>query len=90
MDQLVDIGRTLVSNQIFRTAVLIIFPTVVSIVAYRKYKRAQRRKTYPKDVVILHQYPNGFRAPSPSPWSLKLETWLRMTKIPFQVFFPAL
>ena len=85
MNQVIELAKNVAKNQVVRTAALIIVPTVVSIVAYRKYKRAQRRKTYPKDVVILHQYPNGFRAPSPSPWSLKLETWLRMTKIPYQV-----
>ena len=58
-----------------KTGALIIIPTVVSIIFYRKYKRAQRRKAYPKDVVILHQFPPGFRAPNLSPFSLKLETW---------------
>lgn len=30
----------------------------------------------PSNVVILHQFPRGFRAPSASPFALKLETWL--------------
>ena len=85
MSQVIEVVKNVSKNPVVRTAVLILVPTVVSVVAFRKYKRAQRRKAYPKDVVILHQYPNGFRAPSPSPWSLKLETWLRMAKIPYQV-----
>jgi hypothetical protein len=40
-----------------------------------KQRRAAARNTYPKDVVILHQFPRGLRAPSPSPFPLKLETW---------------
>jgi hypothetical protein len=42
---------------------------------YLKKSRKTKRKAYPKDVVILHQFPRGFRAPSASPFVLKLETW---------------
>lgn len=28
-----------------------------------------------KDLVILHQFPRGLRAPSASPFPIKLETW---------------
>ena len=42
---------------------------------YLKLSRAAKRKSYPKDVVILHQFPRGLRAPSGSPFALKLETW---------------
>jgi hypothetical protein len=42
---------------------------------YKRFQRIQRRKKYPKDTVILHQIPRGFKAPSLSPFALKLETW---------------
>ena len=41
----------------------------------KKWKRDQIKQNYPKDVVILHQFPRGLRAPNPSPFPLKLETW---------------
>ena len=47
--------------------------------------RRKRRAAYPKDKVILHQFPRGIYAPTPSPFALKLETWLRMSGIPYQV-----
>jgi hypothetical protein len=31
--------------------------------SYLKYEKSKRRKNYPKDVVILHQFPRGFRCP---------------------------
>eukprot|EP00095_Tigriopus_kingsejongensis_P003458 snap_masked-scaffold13_size735724-processed-gene-2.14 protein:Tk03458 transcript:snap_masked-scaffold13_size735724-processed-gene-2.14-mRNA-1 annotation:"gst-n-metaxin-like protein" len=36
-----------------------------------------------KDVVILHQFPRARFCPSPSPFPLKLETYLRMTDIKY-------
>ena len=42
---------------------------------YARKKRAAKRALYPKDVVILHQFPRGLRAPSASPFPIKLETW---------------
>ena len=47
-----------------------------SIIKYYLYrKRKTLRKSYPKNVVILHQFPDGLHAPSLSPYCLKLETW---------------
>jgi hypothetical protein len=51
----------------------------------KRQKRINKRKAYPKDVVILHQFPRGARAPSVSPFPIKLETWLRITGIKYQV-----
>ena len=38
-----------------------------------------------RDVVVLHQFPRSSRTPSMSPFTTKLETYLRITKIPYQV-----
>src|SRR5262249_1932474 len=36
-------------------------------------------------MIRLHQYPPMFGIPNPSPFCMKLETWLRMTNTPFEV-----
>jgi glutathione S-transferase len=36
-------------------------------------------------MIQLHQYPPMFGIPNPSPFCMKLETWLRMAKLPFEV-----
>ena len=36
-----------------------------------------------KPVIILHQFPRGKNAPSPSPYPIKVETFLRMNKIAY-------
>ncbi len=38
-------------------------------------KSEEKYRNAPKDLVILHQFPRGLRAPSVSPFPLKLETW---------------
>ena len=38
-----------------------------------------------KNVVILHQFPRGKFVPNMSPYALKLETYLRMSGIPYEV-----
>ena len=48
-------------------------------------RRTKPRKVYPADVVILHQIGRAPWAPSMSPFPIKLETYLRMAKIPYQV-----
>src|SRR5260221_4326832 len=35
-------------------------------------------------MIRLHQYPPMFGIPNPSPFCLKLETWLRMAGLPFE------
>lgn len=45
--------------------------------------RHRPKKNVPADVVVLHQIGRGNLAPSISPFPLKLETFLRMTKIPY-------
>jgi glutathione S-transferase len=36
-------------------------------------------------MIRLHQYPPMFGLPNPSPFCMKLETWLRMTGHPFEI-----
>ena len=46
---------------------------------------SNENQTHPKDVVILHQFPRGYKVPSASPFALKLETYLRMADITYKV-----
>ena len=41
----------------------------------QKWRRNRAKRNYPKDVVILHQFQRGLRAPNVSPFAIKLETW---------------
>ena len=52
---------------------------------YFRYKKNQQRKAYPADTVILHQFPVKEGVPSISTPCLKLETWLRLAEIKYQV-----
>ncbi len=36
-------------------------------------------------MIRLYQYPPMFGIPNPSPFCMKLETWLRMTRLPFEI-----
>ena len=36
-----------------------------------------------KPDIILHQFPRGKNAPSPSPYPIKVETFLRMNKLAY-------
>lgn len=46
---------------------------------------SKKKKTVGENVVLLHQFDRGAFTPSLSPFVLKLETYLRMAKIPYQV-----
>ena len=59
--------------------------TVGFFYKYLKNKKKIESK-YPKYMVILHQYSRGLRAPSLSPHPLKIETWLRIANIKYEVF----
>ena len=48
-------------------------------------KKKKSKKFIDENVVILHQMDRGVFAPSISPFPLKLETYLRMAGIPYQV-----
>lgn len=58
---------------------------IVLYVLYRKViPRTVIRRDYPADVVVLRQVGRGPFAPSMSPFPLKVETYLRMAKIPHE------
>lgn len=54
---------------------LCLLVSVVFGILYFLGKRKDQSTKYPKDVVIVHQFRRGPRAPSISPFALKLETW---------------
>jgi hypothetical protein len=64
--------------------VLLIATTIGLFFLQQSLKRKKRRAGYPKDKVILHQFPRGIYAPSASPFVMKLETWLRIAEIPYK------
>ncbi|OWF53863.1 failed axon connections homolog [Mizuhopecten yessoensis] len=55
-------------------------------ILHRRNRKSNESKSlpYPKDVVILHQGSRAPYAPSLSPFAVKLETYLRVAKIPYQ------
>ena len=59
--------------------------TVGLLKLYFRRKKAQKVKAYPNDVVILHHFPPHHNVPSMSPFCLKVETWLRMASIKYEV-----
>ncbi len=78
--------ETLLSNRNVQVYVGLGACAVVSIyLVVRQWKKKKNSKTFPRDVVILHQFPRGLRCPSPSPFALKLETYIRMAGIPYKV-----
>jgi hypothetical protein len=54
---------------------LVIGAVTVLFKVIQSRKGAAERASYPRDVVVLHQFPRGLRAPSASPFPLKVETW---------------
>ena len=52
---------------------------------YFKRKRLAKLNQYPENVVILHQFPHDKELPTVSLFCLKLETWLKVTNVKYQV-----
>ena len=52
-----------------------------------RFRKNRRNRGYPKDVVILHQFKTSETKPSFSSFCLKMETWLKMSGIPYQVAY---
>ena len=63
-----------------------------SFILWQFWKRRQaskgdlplHRENWKKDTVYLVQFPNAPYVRTISPYSLKLETWLRLNKIPYE------
>lgn len=55
------------------------FIKIITIISRLKWSKVGQ------DKVILHQFNKGGVTPSPSPFVLKLETYLRMAGIPYEV-----
>ena len=69
---------------------------VVAVVVVKRHQAAkeaaeeearlkQKWASVPEGTAVLHQYPRTLTCPTPSPFVLKLETYLRMAKIPYVV-----
>jgi len=87
----VDIPDGLISFLIV-VAVIVAITGILAGVAFavitvQKKKRREQWSSIPKDVVLLHQLPRGKYSPNLSPFALKVETYLRMAKIPYHVDF---
>lgn len=62
----------------------------VSVFVFRRMFKSKERicgVDYPKDKVIVHQFQKGTYVPSLSHFVVKLETYLRMAKIPYEPFY---
>lgn len=70
----------------FSTGVILFVVTV--IICRRMFKKPRVcGRDYPKDKVIVHQFSKGKYAPSLGHFVVKLETYLRMAKIPYEPYY---
>jgi hypothetical protein len=56
--------------------------------SFEQKSESQKKEMAPKigngqGVIVLHQFPRTKNAPSPSPYPMKVETFLRMNKLPY-------
>ena len=59
---------------------------VVKVVGYVKQRQdCQERQGHVKDVVYFYTFPGAAVVPNISPFGFKLETWLRMANIRYEV-----
>ncbi|XP_062596264.1 failed axon connections homolog [Saccostrea cucullata] len=59
---------------------------VIGVVVINVYNRCKKKIkiSYPRDMIIHHTISRGPFAPSFTPFSVKLETYFRMAKVPYQ------
>ncbi|XP_048758676.1 failed axon connections homolog isoform X2 [Ostrea edulis] len=55
----------------------------VALIAVIRRRRKREKKVYPPNTIVHHQMGRGPYAPSLTPFAVKLETYLRMAKVPF-------
>ncbi|XP_067666042.1 failed axon connections homolog isoform X1 [Haliotis asinina] len=86
MESFVDVFNDLDTSQRVLYVVGGIVVSIVTVVGLRRLcrKRTKAKKDYPRDTVIHYQVGRGPYAPSMTPFAVKLETYLRMAKIPYQ------
>ena len=54
-----------------------------STMSDEKLEKAEKPEKAEKKVLVLHQFPRAKNCPSPSPYPLKVETFLRMNKLSY-------
>ncbi|XP_061181501.1 failed axon connections homolog [Saccostrea echinata] len=67
------------------TAVVAIVCTVLLLGIIKLRRHSKGIQSWPKDVVLLHHCGKGPYAPSLSPFIIKLETFLKLTDIPYEI-----
>ena len=82
-----DNGKTqqVESNDAKEAAAADAQPATAAAPAPKAPKPAVHKADYEKDVVYLYQFSRTKNIPSPSPFCLKVETWLRMAGVKYEV-----
>jgi len=75
--------ETSYSHPILATSITAVLGFIALFPLVRRAKRKPANEK--KDVVYLHQFPRASFGPNASPFCMKLETYLRMAKIPFEI-----
>lgn len=84
----IDLSNTWVKVALGTTALVGSSLVVSKIVSARgEAKLREKWNSVPQNTVVLHQFHRCYTCPNPSPFVLKLETYLRMAKIPYEVDF---
>lgn len=71
----------------FTIAVVVVVGAVNVAYYIKRYQRRKKWNDVGQDIVVLHMFPRGRFCPNLSPFVLKLETYLRMAEVPYQVDF---
>ncbi|GAB1608545.1 failed axon connections homolog [Argonauta hians] len=62
---------------------------IAVVIVVLTFLRCRSQREYPENTIILHLIPRIKEAPNISPFAIKLETYLRMAKLPYQVEYTA-